>query len=286
MGRDQEAEEGGGFCLGSLSVPSPQTAKRHREGEDAEEMASEDGPTLGHRAPQPSSQLRRPPRLDSVTQPHPQRRAPRGANRWVLHELYCGIGSMSWCLSEQGFEVLLGCDSDADALSVFAEKHPGATLHSDAVTLLEQARRDPLQGKQRESSLLVVGGPPCTALSLAGKQQYHRDGSSQHILVLAEYAVAVGADVLILENVPSLLDVDAKQLRDGLLQTAGQGDLALRDVWRLRDADLGGHTQRERVFFFFAKREPTSLTGNLPRLAQPAKPMRRRDCGWRANSKK
>jgi len=164
-----------------------------------------------------------------------------------VHEVCCGVGSMSYELQKSGLPIEAACDIDAEARLVFSERHHNTKMFDSLHEMKQWA-----QTRQQKRGTIVVGGPPCTALSEAGKQRFDKDASSDLLLQMVEYAGVVGADTVVLENVLELLDnPKAKTLLTQLLQLANAVGLRLIQVTRLKDSECGGGTQRRRGFLWF-----------------------------------
>ena len=114
---------------------------------------------------------------------------------------------------------------------------------------------------------VVVAGPSCCHLSVAGKRLRQWDPRSSQGLDTAKLAVHFNATILVIENVAQLLDED---LQHGLLSeidsfmvSNGYNSMC---CWRLQDSHLGGCTSRERVFAMWEK---IDFAASLPPLAAP-----------------
>ena len=166
-----------------------------------------------------------------------------------VHEVCCGVGSMSEEIQKIGIPATVACDTDEDARKIYKERHPQATMHDSMQEMTQWARDRRKTGRR----IIVVGGPPCTAMSEAGKQQFDQDSSTDLLLDMMVYAMVVAADLVILENVLGLLDDRrGERLRHRLLQKAQEAGLRLADITRLKDSICGGGTQRQRGFWWFA----------------------------------
>ena len=182
-----------------------------------------------------------------------------------VHEVCCGVGSMSHELQRQGLPVAAASDTDADARAIFMERHPYTKMFDSMQEMAQWAGS--YQSQRRK---IVVGGPPCTALSEAGKQKFEADASSDLLIQMVEYAGIVGADMVILENVLELLDNPrAGELLKRLLQQAKQSGLRLVEVTRLKDSECGGGTQRRRGFLWFTSTWVNELVRTWPAPTMP-----------------
>jgi DNA (cytosine-5)-methyltransferase 1 len=97
------------------------------------------------------------------------RRWVRNAVRPTAIDLFCGAGGLSLGLTEAGFSVLVGADSDAFSSETHAANIAGLTYHgdlSDPIELLEH-----LDAWGLGTVDLVAGGPPCQPFSRAGSSK-------------------------------------------------------------------------------------------------------------------
>ena len=114
---------------------------------------------------------------------------------------------------------------------------------------------------------VVVAGPSCCHLSVAGKRLRQWDPRSSQGLDTAKLAVHFKATILVIENVAQLLDEDPQHGLlseiDSFMTSNGYNPMC---CWRLQNSHLGGCTSRERVFAMW---ETTSFVVLPPPLASP-----------------
>ncbi|MHB8220580.1 MAG: DNA cytosine methyltransferase [Acidimicrobiales bacterium] len=91
----------------------------------------------------------------------------RRSKRPLAADLFCGAGGLSQGLTEAGFEVVLGVDTDKEALETHRAHHPGLTVDWDLGD--EDAIEATGRLIRRMGVTLVAGGPPCQAFSRAGR---------------------------------------------------------------------------------------------------------------------
>ena len=108
--------------------------------------------------------------------------------------------------------------------------------------------------------VVVVAGPSCCHLSVAGKRLRQHDYRSLQGLHTAELAVRLNACSLVIENVTNFVDEDGIH---GLLSEIeaflDSRGYAQHCVLRVSDS-LGGFTSRERVFVVW---ETTDMSSRL-----------------------
>ena len=111
----------------------------------------------------------------------------------------------------------------------------------------------------------LIGGPSCTSLSSAGKQLSQNDPKSRYLKDHINIAAACGALLILLENVPYLVAGDSEHGLDShLLQQGAALGYVLSQAWFVEDQQVGGFTQRRRVFLVWEKSDVASACGALP----------------------
>lgn len=87
--------------------------------------------------------------------------------RPLAADLFCGAGGLSLGLQAAGFDVVLGVDTDGEALETHRAHHPGLSVDWDLGDdgVIERVA-DVIR---RAAVTLVAGGPPCQPFSRAGR---------------------------------------------------------------------------------------------------------------------
>lgn len=200
------------------------------------------------------------------------RKSERSPLRMV--DLFSGVGGLALglrqALDEAGIGALyeLIVDVDAGATQVYAANHAVERISTEVVsTLIDwRVRRtsrdirfvyppeilDPKLQQNLDGVDLVMGGPPCQGHSNLNNRTRRDDQRNHLLLTVPAFAVAVGARMVLIENVPSV-----RRDRSGvvnatirLLESAGYfvetGTFA---------ADRMGWPQTRQRFFLVARRE-------------------------------
>ena len=108
----------------------------------------------------------------------------------------------------------------------------------------------------------LIGGPSCTSLSAAGKQLAQNDPNYRYLRDHIAIAASCGALFVLLENVPYLVEGDATHsLYSQLLRQAAALGYTRSQEWFLRDHEVGGYTQRRRLFLVWVKSDVAAKCG-------------------------
>jgi DNA (cytosine-5)-methyltransferase 1 len=170
-------------------------------------------------------------------------------------DLFCGAGGLSLGLRDAGFKVVVGVDSDREAIETHASLFPGLSTTWDLSDPEVVDRVAKLVSKGKIT--LVAGGPPCQPFSSAGKalmrhlvqtgrrkKKDERRELWQSFLAVVEKAKP---PAVLMENVPEIaLDPDMGILRAMVDKLEGLGySVATRliETWR-----YGVPQFRERFF--------------------------------------
>lgn len=225
----------------------------------------------------------------------------RGIKGPTAVDLFCGAGGLSLGLRDAGFEVVVGIDSDREAIETHASLFPGLSTTWD---LSDPDVVDRVAGIVSSGKItLVAGGPPCQPFSSAGKalmrhlvqtgrrkQKDDRRELWQSFLAVIEKAKP---PAVLMENVPEIaLDPDMGILRAMVARLEGLGySVATRliETWR-----YGVPQFRERFFlvalhghraFAWPKETRDRVTvdnaiGDLPAVEGGARPEGGADGYW------
>ena len=144
-------------------------------------------------------------------------------------DLFCGAGGLSKGFMDAGFDVQFGIDWDDAALKTFGHNHGNAEaikldlFNLDNVKYIEEK----LKEKNVNKLDVLIGGPPCQAYSVAGrnagrmKDDYRNYLFEHYISVINRYQ----PKLFVFENVPGMLSA----MPDGTLIT----DLIKRDLSKI-----------------------------------------------------
>lgn len=152
-------------------------------------------------------------------------------------ELFSGAGLLSEGFKRAGFSAIFAAEGDARAVRSF---------NTNVANVAEQWNVEHVRDDLKSD--IVVAGPPCQGFSSLGKRQAH-DERNRLSLYVADWALAVDAKVIVIENVPQFLEssywkkIKCKLKRHGFEATE----------WILNAADFGAPQLRTRAFAILSK---------------------------------
>jgi len=218
----------------------------------------------------------------------------RGEGRPIrVLDLFSSVGGLTLGLDEalrvmgRGIEVVAGVDVDGDALASFSQNHnPNAVIHDSVASLVDMrvsgrgigARftyEPEVRGALAQLSStpdVIVAGPPCQGHSTLNNHTRGDDPKNRLYLTVPAIAVALGVPVVVIENVPNV--VNDKQgvvaSAENLLRTAG---------YHVTSATLAAHklgwAQTRKRFFMVAMKDayPIELPWLKEALARTPAPV-------------
>ena len=154
--------------------------------------------------------------------------------------MFTGIGGFELGLKHSSLDHTSVGYSEIDkyAISIFEKHFKGVKNYGDATTI------EPWRIPDFD---LLVGGFPCQAFSVAGKQQGFNDTRGTLFFDIARVCAEKRPRYLVLENVKGLLSHDSGKTFQTILGVLA--DLGYRVEWQvLNSKDFGVPQNRERVF--------------------------------------
>jgi len=177
--------------------------------------------------------------------------AAREGKVFSVIDLFCGCGGLSLGFSQVGFRVLLGADSDEQALITFRnnfKKSQAINLdlaESDSVTRVQETIG-------RKDVDVIVAGPPCQGFSLTGPRNFD-DERNRLYLAIFEFVKKMNPKAFVIENVPGLATLYGGEIREEIRKRFQDlGFNVVPDV--LCAADYGVPQMRKRIFFVGLRR--------------------------------
>lgn len=195
----------------------------------------------------------------------------------VVVDLFAGAGGISHGLTEAGYTVALAVDNNEHASDTYRLNHPeiphDRVLCSDASDL---TNRDDLIETIQGRVDLVVGGPPCQALSQAGyrarlanDEEYSvlEDPRTELYQEYVEFVDRVQPDAIVIENVEGMVN----EVGDSEIKVVDQIISGLHDIGYSCDSKLidcseyGIPQTRDRVLIL-GTRDGTATDANIDAL--------------------
>ncbi len=198
--------------------------------------------------------------------------------RLSIVDLFSGAGGFTngarQAGAELGYEtnVAGAVDHDPDALAVFDANHEPFKTHSGSITSLvdyrirgsrveARFRYEPEITDQNWNELvgqvdLVLAGPPCQGHSNLNNHTRRVDKRNELYLTVPAMALALRAPIVIIENVPTVVNDELGVVESTIRLLADAGYQVETGV--LRAADMGWPQRRNR-FFLVARRDRSPL---------------------------
>jgi DNA (cytosine-5)-methyltransferase 1 len=161
--------------------------------------------------------------------------------------VFAGIGGFDLGLERSGHECIGQIEIDKHATSVLKKHWKDVPKHDDIRTAKKWAEEKDLKGKVD----IVCGGFPCQDLSIAGNRAGIAGARSGLFYDAIQFAKAVEAKYVILENVPGLLSSNKGRDFGTVLNTLDEAGYTHIE-WRILDSQFFGVAQRRKRVFIIA----------------------------------
>ena len=175
-------------------------------------------------------------------------------------DLFCGCGGLTQGLTDAGFQIGLGIDHNCTILETYRRNFRHKAVQHD-LTDWEEAVS--IVRRELPGCNVVVGSPPCTEFSRAGKQM---EGDIASLTVaFAKIVTSLLPDFFIMENVPDVATSSSLQNAINIFSDYGYSVVSI-----IRDARYCGVPQNRRRFFMIGCAATTSNEDKLLRLVRDA----------------
>jgi DNA (cytosine-5)-methyltransferase 1 len=159
----------------------------------------------------------------------------------TVGSLFTGIGGFDIAFHNSGFEISWMCEIDKACRGVLGHHFKGVFIHEDVKKVT----------KQNASNVdVVVGGFPCTDLSVAGKRAGLAGERSGLWYEFARVIDELGPRWVVIENVPGLLSSDSG--KDFAIILRWMAERGYGVAWRVLDSQYFGLAQRRKRVFVVA----------------------------------
>src|ERR1035438_1685742 len=164
-------------------------------------------------------------------------RRPAKRNGPRVTELFAGAGLFGYAFRQEGFQLGAAYERDRVAASTYARNLGHDVKVCDLAEQRPEGRAD-----------VLISGPPCQGYSSLGRRDPD-DPRNCLALVVPEWARALGAKVVVVENVALFLKSVVWRRIRGKFERAGYETF----FWFINAADLGAPQRRVRSFTVFSK---------------------------------
>ena len=189
-----------------------------------------------------------------------QARPMEAADKSVIVDLFAGAGGLSLGFETTGFQVALAVDHNEAATDTYRLNHPEVPHERVLTTDIEEAVSSEAFSKIAASGDVdvVVGGPPCQALSIAGYRSRRADDDSYSVIddhrttLYEQYIAAIqrlDPEFIVMENVMGIVnrleETDHRIIEDVIAELDDAGYHA--DYRELDCSEYGIPQKRDRV---------------------------------------
>lgn len=130
-------------------------------------------------------------------------------------DLFSGCGGLSLGFELAGYNTLLGIDNDEAAINTFEKNHKGSIgITTDITEVSGDEIRRLVGGKNID---VVIGGPPCQGMSLAGPRKLH-DPRNKLYLSFIRIVQELQPKAFVIENVPGLVSLFKGAIKESILE--------------------------------------------------------------------
>ncbi len=195
-----------------------------------------------------------------VTMRSPAQPAPRP----TALDLFCGVGGLSLGLTQAGFHLLGGVDSDAETLETHKANFPHVLTHECNLFKTPGANIRAALGLGNTGIDLLAGGPPCQGFSTGGARTPN-DPRNRGIMAFARLVVQLEPRYFLMENVRGFMYQNHHALHSRFRRRLQDAGYTVIPFQVLNAADYGVPQRRERVFVLGCR-----VGESLPEYPAPA----------------
>ncbi|RLL43912.1 DNA cytosine methyltransferase [Oceanobacillus piezotolerans] len=160
-------------------------------------------------------------------------------------DLFCGSGGLSYGFNLAGYNTLLGIDNDKAAIKTFEENHKGSKgICGDITKITTEEILEAVEGQEID---IIVGGPPCQGMSLAGPRKL-QDPRNKLYLSFIDKVRDIQPKAFVIENVPGMISLFKGAIKDSIIEEFEKLGYTV-NYQILNAADYGVPQTRKRVFF-------------------------------------
>lgn len=186
-------------------------------------------------------------------------------------DLFCGAGGLSLGLEQAGFDLIAAVDCDRINCQTHKLNFPKSPVVCTDITYLTAVELRSKSGIGDRKINLVAGSPPCQGFSLIGRRRLEDDRNNL-VFHFVRLVAELGADYLVMENVPGMMMREHRQYLDNAIDYLWAAGYVIRSrsdsegvsPVLLNAADYGVPQNRRRLILMGARRGC-----DLPTYPQP-----------------
>ena len=166
-------------------------------------------------------------------------------------DLFSGAGGLSLGFKWAGYKIACAIDNMKESCETFEKGHPSALVTNDDIRNIDPKKIHKEIGKIH----VILGGPPCQGLSLAGKR-ISDDPRNKLFLEFIRFVKNFQPEIFLMENVPGLMSMDNGRTLDAILNSfrdIGYNSFYNHKPQVLLAANYGVPQSRKRLFFVGTK---------------------------------
>jgi len=162
----------------------------------------------------------------------------------VVLDLFSGCGGLSYGFHKSNYDVKLAIDNNQKALETYKYNHQNTNIICDDIVNI--SHKEIIRNAGNEIDV-IIGGPPCQGLSLAGLRNFD-DPRNRLFRSYLKITNMVKPRAFVFENVPGLLSLYKGKIKEILLEEFHKMGYNV-SYTILNAADYGVPQFRRRVFF-------------------------------------
>ena len=151
--------------------------------------------------------------------------------------LFSGIGGFDLALKRNGVEIVGACEIDKYARQVYGKHFSGVKIWQNATTI---------EPKEIPDHSIFVAGFPCQPFSIAGNRRGFNDTRGTLFFEIQKIVEEKQPSILLLENVPGLLNHNKGQTFATILDTLDENGYDVE--WQVLNSKYFVPQNRERLF--------------------------------------
>ncbi len=188
-------------------------------------------------------------------------------------DLFCGAGGFSSGFAKDSYNIVAGIDNDPEALITFKSNHSNSIAIDVDLSTNLSFDKYPLKQISKKRIDVIIGGPPCQGLSIAGKRILNDDRNvlyKAYIKIIEHFS----PKAVVLENVPTIMSLFGGKVANAIVNDFEKHGYTMSN-FILTASEYGVPQKRKRAFFVGIKCDkkfipPEPTTKNSPITTEEA----------------